>query len=102
MAQNEENAPEAQRKLAITQLDEIWSIAAKRWGDPGRRTPKPDPKFEQLRSHLTGIEQLFGQNSSMAHPAVTSVKRKIEVRRGVSSDDDEFDEMLNSPVAPPF
>lgn len=76
-------ANQPQRKIAVTQLDEIWQVAASKWGDPGRRTPAPDPRFEQLRRHLNNIELLFGQNMTeapalpnMAHPAVKVAMKK--------------------------
>lgn len=66
------------RKIAVNQLDEIWKVAADRWGDPGRRTPAPDPRFEQLRRHLNNIETLFGQNVPEAppHPALRHAQQK--------------------------
>lgn len=76
--------PEPKRKIAVNQLDEIWKVAADRWGDPGRRTPAPDPRFEQLRRHLNQIEVLFGQNQiePPAHPALRHAQKKPTYSNG--------------------
>lgn len=120
-----------QRKVAITQIDDIWQIASTRWGDPGRRTPRPDPRFEKLRTHLNEIEKLFGlPTEQTVHPAVGMNHKKYGVaasdipsgfpvrqeparpqkpipanRRRVAAsndDDDEFELVDSSNELPPF
>lgn len=80
---------EVDRQLPITQIDELWAIAEKRWGSAGRRTPPPDPRFGELRTHLGKIEQLFAKDkvttSAPVDRGFKSPKRKMAVA------DDELD-----------
>lgn len=64
MAEQAQEEKKPARKLPLTQCDEIWDAAKERWGDPGRRHPKPDPKFEKLRPLLAQIDTLFDQKNT--------------------------------------
>lgn len=89
--------PKIDRQLPITQIDELWQIASKRWGDPGRRTPPPDNRFTELRGYLTKIEGLF-EKDKVFEPKSPSTnrfgKRKIAPSgydsSEYSADDDEI------------
>lgn len=88
------------RQLPITQIDELWAIASKRWGDPGRRTPPPDPRFRELREHLGKIEALFAKDKGREdRPIGTSIpKKKIGRKITVDYDDDDGDDPLNDEI----
>lgn len=89
-----EQIPE--RQLPITQIDELWAIASKRWGDPGRRTPPPDPRFRELREHLGKIEALFSKDKGPTddRPLGTSIPKKKIGRKITVDYDDDLDEEI--------
>lgn len=78
------------RQLPITQIDELWAIASKRWGDPGRRTPPPDPRFRELREHLGRIEALFAKDKDDKPLGMSIPKKKIGRKISVEYDDEDL------------
>ncbi len=80
------------RQMPITQIDELWAIAEKRWGSAGRRTPAPDPRFRELREYLEKIEKLFSKDKEQLPLPVDrsfkSPKRKIAAHQMVDDDDE--------------
>lgn len=83
--------PVTDRQLPITQIDELWAIASKRWGDPGRRTPPPDPRFRELREYLGKIETLFSKDKEQKSVPIDrgfKTKRKM----AIADPEDDFDE----------
>ena len=97
---------EKKRKVAITQLDEIWEKAKKQWGDPGLRHPPPDPRFESLRHLLNEIEEIFegdrpedyvgddlfiGDSVSARKRPIKKTTKKKARRKLISDDEDDED-----------
>ena len=77
------------RDLGVPQVEEIWELAKKRWGDPGRRTPPPDKRFIELREILSKLEKLLTPEVKTIVPSSRDFGQKIKVKRQIVSDFDD-------------
>lgn len=81
------------REMPITQIDELWAIAEKRWGSAGRRNPPPDPRFNELRQALGKVESLFAKDKDREKSSGLGEKLSKPVKRKIATpiDDDDYD-----------
>lgn len=97
MTTTKEQTKEAKRQMPITQIDELWDIARSRWGDPGRRHPPPDKRFDKLRTALKDLETIFDikdgvdkfAESYSASPAPRRKIKEMNVFDDPGEDDDD-------------
>jgi len=79
-----------QRKMHVVQIDELWNIAKARWGDPARRHPAPDKRFEVLRPLLRKVEELLDIPEGPSERAVATA-RSFKTRKILTAPDTDFD-----------